>query len=281
TWRPIVARDYVDAGTIWLSPSRGAQRRHFGTLQKGHVTERLAQLPSGGLDERPARIELPHSGVATPTPAMWPQGRCVPAGLHRHRAPLAHPLLEPWEEAVELTEAARQEIVHVTGLRDPGSKVEGRRIRITLDDRDPVDDVAEYSRGAHPRQAAADDEGARTGHVSYITRRSASSGQDFRVENAVRPALLQVGQNVLQRLAVEVLQDVGGHVAQMWGDDDIVEMHERVIERGLLVEYIQPRAGDALGTEGLQQRRAIHDWSPGSIDEERRGLHHRELLGAE
>src|SRR5262249_44790260 len=170
TWRPIVARDYVDAGTIWLSPSRGAQRRHFGTLQKAHVTERLAQLPSGGLDERPARIELPHSGVATPTPAMWPQGRCVPAGLHRHRAPLAHPLLEPWEEAVELTEAARQEIVHVTGLRDPGSEVETRGIGIALDDRDPVNNVAEHTRGAHPGQAAADHERARAGHSVAVQR---------------------------------------------------------------------------------------------------------------
>src|SRR4029450_8685141 len=91
---------------------------------------------------------------------MWPQRRDVPAAFHRHRSALAHPALEAGEEALELAKAARQQIVHVASLRDSRSKVVSRGIGIALDDRDPVDEVAEHTSGTHARQTAADHEGA-------------------------------------------------------------------------------------------------------------------------
>jgi hypothetical protein len=95
--------------------------------------------------------------------------RDVPAGFHCHRSAVAHPTLEAREKAVELTEAARQEIVDVTGLRDPCSKLVGRGIGIALDDRDRVDNVAEHSGSTHARQAAAEHESA-GGHAVPLSR---------------------------------------------------------------------------------------------------------------
>src|SRR5262245_53244632 len=100
---------------------------------------------------------------------MWPQCRDVPAAFHRHRSAFAHPALEAREEALELAKATRQQIVYVAGLRDSWSKVERRGIRIALDDRDPVDDVAQHTRGTHPRQAAADHDGAGGGYGAPFT----------------------------------------------------------------------------------------------------------------
>src|SRR5262249_3073232 len=102
--------------------------------------------------------------MAAPAPPVWPQRRSVPAALHRHRAALAHPALEAGEEAFELAKAARQQIMHVAGLRDSRSKVRGRGIGIALDDRDPVDEVAEHTGSTHARQAAADHNCAGDGH---------------------------------------------------------------------------------------------------------------------
>jgi len=78
---------------------------------------------------------------------------------------LAHPALEAGEEALELVKAARQQIVYVAGLWDSRSKVVGREIGIALDDRDPVDDVAEHTGGTHACQAAANHEGTGGGMI--------------------------------------------------------------------------------------------------------------------
>src|SRR5215471_6181907 len=169
----VVPCENVHPGAVALRLSRGAQSGHLGALQEGHIMDSPAQLPDGRLDESAARVELPQTGMGAPAPPMWPERRGVPGGLHRHRSELAHPALEAGEEAVELAKATGQQIVHVAGLRDARSEVEIRGIRIALDDRDPVDDVAEHTGGAHPGHAATDHESAGRWHgvpPSGITR---------------------------------------------------------------------------------------------------------------
>src|SRR5215831_8619689 len=121
----VVTSENVDPGAVALRLSRGPQRGHLGALEKSHVLEFPAQLEDGALDEWTARVQLPQSGVAAPTPPVWPQCRDVPAGFHRHRSALPHSALEAREEALELTKATRQQIVHVASLRDAWSKLVG------------------------------------------------------------------------------------------------------------------------------------------------------------
>src|SRR6516165_12006730 len=95
---------------------------------------------------------------------MRPQRRGVPAGFHGYRATLTHPGFEAGEEALELAQSAREQIVNVASLRYARSKVGRRGVSIALDDRDLVEDVAQNAGGAHARQTTADHQSASSGH---------------------------------------------------------------------------------------------------------------------
>ena len=87
--------------------------------------------------------------MAARTPPLRPQRRHVPPGFDRDRAALPHPTLEAGEEALEFAQAARQQIMDVTGLRDARAEVMGRGIGIALDDRDRVRLTSLRTRAAH------------------------------------------------------------------------------------------------------------------------------------
>src|SRR5262245_38314147 len=87
---------------------------------------------------------------------MRPQGGRVPTSFHRNSSALAHPTFEPGEKAFEFAQAACQEVMQVARLWDPRSKFTILVIRIALDDRDSVDEVAQNAGSTHACEATAD-----------------------------------------------------------------------------------------------------------------------------
>src|SRR5262249_16636989 len=138
--------------------------------EKGHVWQPSAKLEDSTLDQWPAGVELPQSGVSAARPSMRPQRRGVPACFHGYRATLAHPRFEAGEEALELAQSASEQGVNVASWRTAGRKVGRRGGGTAPNDRDLVEALAQTGGGAHPRQTAADHQSASGAHGPLPTR---------------------------------------------------------------------------------------------------------------
>ena len=100
---------------------------------------------------------------------------------------------------------------------------------------------------------------------------------NLRVHQRHRPGAPENPRDLLADLDVGVGDRHGRRSRRVRGDDYVVHLQEGVVGgSGLLLENIEPRAGDLPGLERLDQRRLVHHGPAASVDEVRRGLHRLE-----
>src|SRR5689334_21562339 len=113
---PIIARADVDSVAIAMCFSSHAECSHLGTLEERDILEPSTEVEYGRLDERPARIELPQSRMATPRPSVGQPRSDIPSRLYWNCSRIEHLALEAWKEGFVLQQPASQQVVEMAGL---------------------------------------------------------------------------------------------------------------------------------------------------------------------